>query len=136
MTVTIWHNPNCGTSRKVLAMIRASGVEPEVIAYLDHPPPAEAIRRLAAEAGLTIRQLLRQKGTPFAELGLDDPGLSDAQLLDAVAGHPVLLERPLVRTPKGTRLCRPAETVLDLLDPVPAGGSGAAQAGAGASSAC
>lgn len=136
MNVTIWHNPNCGTSRKVLAMIRASGVEPEVIAYLDHPPSAEAIRRLAAEAGLTIRQLLRQKGTPFAELGLDDPGLSDAQLLDAVADHPVLLERPLVRTPKGTRLCRPAETVLDLLDPVPAGGSGAAQAGAGASSAC
>ncbi|ARJ69915.1 arsenate reductase (glutaredoxin) [Paracoccus contaminans] len=134
MTVTIWHNPKCGTSRKVLAMIRASGVEPEVIAYLNHPPPAETIRRLAAEAGLTIRQLLRQKEAPFAELGLGDPALSDAQLLDAVAGHPVLLERPLVRTPRGTRLCRPAEAVLDLLDPAPA--AGGAPAGAGAPSAC
>lgn len=118
--VTIYHNPRCGTSRNVLAMIRASGVEPQVIDYLKTPPSRDTIRQLAADAGLTIREVLREKGTPFAELGLGDPSLSDEQLLDAIEAHPILLNRPFVVTPKGTRLCRPSETVLDLLDDPPA----------------
>lgn len=114
--VTIWHNPNCGTSRNVLALIRDSGVQPEVIEYLKHPPTRDEIRALAREAGLSIRDVLRKKGTPYAELGLDDPALTDEQLLDAIEAHPILLNRPFVRTPRGTRLCRPAEQVLALLD--------------------
>lgn len=121
--VTIWHNPNCGTSRNVLALIRDSGVQPQVIEYLKHPPTRDEIRALAREAGLSIRDVLREKGTPYAELGLGDPGLTDEQLLDAIEAHPILLNRPFVRTPRGTRLCRPAEQVLALLDG-PATGSG------------
>lgn len=118
--VTIYHNPRCGTSRNVLAMIRASGVEPEVIDYQKTPPSRDRVRQLAADAGLTIRQVLRRKNTPHDELGLDDPLLDDEALLDAIAAHPILLERPFVVTPRGTRLCRPSETVLDLLDNPPA----------------
>lgn len=117
--VTIYHNPKCGTSRNVLAMIRASGEEPVVIEYLKAPPSRETIRRLAADAGLTIREVLREKGTPFAELGLGNPDLTDEQLLDAIEAHPILLNRPFVVTPKGTRLARPSETVLDLLENPP-----------------
>lgn len=117
--VTIYHNPNCGTSRNVLAMIRASGVEPEVIEYLKTPPSREVVAGLARDTGLGVRGLLREKGTPFAELGLGDPALTDDQLLDAIEAHPILMNRPIVVTPKGTRLARPSETVLDLLDNPP-----------------
>ena len=120
MTVIIWHNPACGTSRNVLAMIRAAGIEPVVIEYLKTPPSRDELVALIAAAGLTPRGLLRTKGTPFAELGLGDPALSDDALVDAMLAHPVLIERPLVETLKGTRLCRPSETVLDLLPPLPA----------------
>jgi len=113
--VVIYHNPACGTSRNALAMIRNAGIEPHVVEYLKTPPTREMIRALARRAGLPIRALLREKGTPFAELGLGDPALSDDRLLDAVAAHPVLLNRPLVASPKGVRLCRPSEAVLDLL---------------------
>ncbi|WP_207183441.1 arsenate reductase (glutaredoxin) [Methylobacterium indicum] len=115
MDVVIYHNPACGTSRNALAMIRNAGIEPHVVEYLKTPPAREMIRALARRAGLPIRALLREKGTPFAELGLGDPALSDDRLLDAVAAHPVLLNRPLVASPKGVRLCRPSEAVLDLL---------------------
>ena len=115
--VVIYHNPACGTSRNALAMIRNAGIEPHVIEYLKTPPARETIRALARRAGIPVRALLREKGTPFAELGLDDPALSDDQLLDAVAAHPVLLNRPLVVSPLGVRLCRPSEAVLDLLPP-------------------
>lgn len=118
--VTIWHNPACGTSRNTLAMIRATGVEPEVIEYLQDPPSRARLAELIAAAGLTPRALLRQKGTPYAELGLDDAGLDDAALLDAMLAHPSLINRPLVETPLGTRLCRPSEVVLEILpDPLP-----------------
>lgn len=113
--VVIYHNPACGTSRNALAMIRNAGIEPHVVEYLKTPPAREMVRALARRAGLPIRALLREKGTPFAELGLGDPSLSDDRLLDAVAAHPVLLNRPLVASPKGVRLCRPSEAVLDLL---------------------
>ena len=113
--VTIYHNPKCGTSRNVLAMIRDSGVDPEVIDYQKTPPSRDTIRRLAADAGLTIRQVLREKGTPYTDLGLDDPALTDEQLLDAIEAHPILLNRPFVVTPRGTRLARPSETVRELL---------------------
>ena len=116
MTVTIWHNPACGTSRNTLAMIRASGEEPVVIEYLKEPPSRERLNALIAAMGLTPRELLREKGTPYADLGLSDPSLTDDQLLDAMLAHPVLINRPIVETPKGTRLCRPSEAVLDLLD--------------------
>ncbi|TNC10212.1 arsenate reductase (glutaredoxin) [Methylobacterium terricola] len=115
MDVVIYHNPACGTSRNVLAMIRNAGIEPHVVAYLKTPPTQAMLRRLLDRAGLSVRDVLRRKGTPFAELGLDDPGLGDDQLLDAVAAHPILLERPLVESPRGVRLCRPSERVLDLL---------------------
>lgn len=118
--VTIYHNPKCGTSRNVLAMIRASGVEPEVIDYQKALPGRDALKQMIASAGLIVRQALRQKNTPYEELGLDDPTLTDAQLLDAIAAHPILLERPFVVTPRGTKLCRPSETVLELLDTPPA----------------
>ena len=116
MTVTIWHNPACGTSRNTLAMIRASGEEPVVIEYLTTPPNRERLRKLIASAGLTVREALRRKDTPYEELGLDDPSLTDDQLLDAMLAHPILINRPFVETPKGTRLCRPSERVLDLLE--------------------
>lgn len=120
MTVTIFHNPACGTSRNTLAMIEASGVEPTVIEYLKTPPSRERLEALIAAMGITPRELLREKGTPYAELGLDDPALNDAQLIDAMMAHPILINRPIVETPKGTRLCRPSEAVFDLLDNAPA----------------
>lgn len=116
MPVTIYHNPNCGTSRNVLAMIRQSGEEPEIIEYLKTPPTRERLVALIGEMGIAVRDLLRRKGTPYDELGLDDPGLSDEALIDAMMGHPILINRPIVVTAKGTKLCRPSETVLELLD--------------------
>ena len=115
MTVTIYHNPNCGTSRNVLAMIRQSGEEPVVIEYLKTPPSRERLKELIAAMGLQVRALLREKGTPYAELGLGDPKWSDEQLLDFMIAHPILINRPIVVTPKGVKLCRPSEVVLDLL---------------------
>jgi len=116
MTVTIYHNPDCGTSRNTLAMIRQSGVEPTVIEYLKTPPDRATVVRLIADAGLTVREALRRKDTPFDELGLGDPGKSDDELLDAIGQRPILLNRPFVVAPGGTRLCRPSELVLDILD--------------------
>ncbi|MGI4812754.1 MAG: arsenate reductase (glutaredoxin) [Janthinobacterium lividum] len=115
MTVTIYHNPKCGTSRNALALIREAGVEPEVIEYLKTPPSRETLKKLLARAGLSVRDIVREKGTPYAELGLGDASLSDEQLLDAIEEHPILMNRPLVATPLGVRLCRPAERVLDIL---------------------
>lgn len=121
MTVTIYHNPACGTSRNTLAMIRATGTEPTIIEYLKTPPARATILDLVARMGLSLRDILRQKGTPYAELGLDDPALTDDALLDAMAAHPILINRPIVVTPNGVRLCRPSERVLDLLAaPLPA----------------
>ncbi|MFP9138171.1 arsenate reductase (glutaredoxin) [Devosia sp. XGJD_8] len=116
MTVTIYHNPGCGTSRNTLAMIRQSGVEPVVVEYLQTPPSRERIMQLVTAAGLRLRDAIRQKDTPYAELGLADPALGDDTLLDAIAAHPILLNRPFVETPLGTRLCRPSEVVLDILE--------------------
>ena len=115
MTITIYHNPACGTSRNTLAMIRNSGEEPVVIEYLSQPPSRDELLRLIQEAGLRVRDAIRQKGTPYLELGLDDPVLEDATLLDAMLAHPVLINRPFVVTSLGTRLCRPSELVLDIL---------------------
>lgn len=115
MDVVIYHNSACGTSRNTLALIRHVGIEPRVIEYLKTPPSRVEVRDLAARAGVPLRALLREKGTPFAELGLGDPALDDDRLLDAVEAHPVLLNRPIVVTLKGARLCRPSEVVLDLL---------------------
>lgn len=115
MSVTIWHNPACGTSRNTLAMIRATGIEPIVIEYLHNPPDRVTLTRLIAAAGLTPRGLLREKGTPFEQLGLGDPSLADDALIDAMVAHPILINRPLVETPLGVRLCRPSEAVLDML---------------------
>ena len=109
MDVIIYHNPACGTSRNVLAMIRNSGVEPHIIEYLKCPPTRLLLTQLLDRAGLTVRQILREKGTPFHDLGLGDPSLSDDALLDAIGAHPILMNRPLVVTPKGVRLCRPSE---------------------------
>ncbi|CAH1655275.1 MULTISPECIES: arsenate reductase (glutaredoxin) [unclassified Chelatococcus] len=117
MDAIIYHNPDCGTSRNTLAMIRNAGVEPHVIEYLKTPPSREMLTRLIARMGISVRELLREKGTPYAELGLGDPALSDAQLLDAMMAHPILINRPIVVSPKGVRLCRPSEEVLDLLPP-------------------
>ncbi len=117
MDVVIYHNPECGTSRNVLAMIRNSGVEPHVVEYLKCPPTRLLLTQLLDRAGLTVRQILREKGTPYHELGLGDPSLSDDALLDAIGAHPILTNRPLVATPKGVRLCRPSEVVLGLLPP-------------------
>lgn len=116
MRVTIYHNPSCGTSRNALAMIRASGEEPEVIEYLKTPPSREQLIALITAMGIRVRDLLREKGTPYAELGLADPNRSDDALLDAMLAHPILINRPIVVTEKGARLCRPSELVLDLLD--------------------
>lgn len=115
MPITIYHNPDCGTSRNVLAMIRNSGAEPRVIAYLKTPPSRAELVDLIARMGISVRDLLRQKGTPYRDLGLDDPTLSDDALLDAMMAHPVLINRPIVVTPRGVKLCRPSETVLDIL---------------------
>ena len=116
MTVTIYHNPACGTSRNTLAMIRASGEEPVVIEYLKTPPDRARLVQLANAMGLSVRDLLRDKGTPYAELKLGDPKWSDAELLDVMTANPILIQRPIVETPKGTKICRPSEAVLDLLD--------------------
>ena len=113
--ITIYHNPQCGTSRNTLALIRNSGEEPEVIEYLQTPPSRETLVQLIADMGIPVRELIRQKGTPYVELKLDDPTLSDEQLLDAMLAHPILINRPIVVTPMGTRLCRPSEAVLDIL---------------------
>ena len=115
MTVTIYHNPNCGTSRNVLAMIRQSGEDPVVIEYLKNPPTRERLKELIAAMGVPVRALLREKGTPYAELGLADPKWTDDQLLDFMMAHPILINRPIVVTAKGVRLCRPSEMVLDIL---------------------
>ncbi len=114
-TITIYHNPNCGTSRNTLALIRNAGIEPTIVEYLQSPPSREVLTDLIERAGLTVRQALREKGTPFFELGLDNMALTDVQLLDAIQEHPVLMNRPFVVTPLGVRLCRPSELVLDIL---------------------
>lgn len=113
--IIIYHNPECGTSRNVLAMIRNAGIEPHVIEYLKTPPSRALLESLITRAGMIPRDLLREKGTPFAELGLENPELSDAQLIDAMMKHPILINRPLVVSPLGVRLCRPSEAVLDLI---------------------
>ena len=115
MDVIIYHNPACGTSRNALAMIRNAGLEPHVVEYLKTPPARAMLVQLIDRAGLTPRALLREKGTPYAELGLGDPALTDNHLLDAMVAHPILINRPLVVTPLGVKLCRPSKTVLDLL---------------------
>jgi arsenate reductase (glutaredoxin) len=115
MTVTIYHNPNCGTSRNVLAMIRLSGVEPEIIEYLKTPPSRAKLLELIKAMGIGVRDLLRERGTPYHELGLANPDLTDAQLIDQMLAHPILINRPIVVTDKGVKLCRPSETVLPLL---------------------
>jgi arsenate reductase len=114
--VTIYHNPACGTSRNTLALIRNADIEPEIIAYLETPPTRALLVDLVARAGLTVREAIRVKGTPYRELGLDDPALSDEQLLDAMLAHPILINRPFVVTPSGVRLSRPSEVVLEILD--------------------
>ena len=113
--VTIYHNPACGTSRNVLGLIRNSGVEPRIIEYLKNPPSRAELVDLIARMGIPVRDLLRRKGTPYDELGLDDPKWTDDQLIDLMLAHPILINRPIVVTPLGVRLCRPSETVLDLL---------------------
>ena len=113
--VVIYHNPACGTSRNVLAMIRNAGIEPHVVEYLKTPPSRALLVELVDRAGITPRAMLREKGTPYAELGLGDPALTDDALFDAMIAHPVLINRPLVVSPLGVRLCRPSEAVLDLL---------------------
>lgn len=116
MTITIYHNPKCGTSRNVLDMIRASGEEPVIIEYLQNPPSREKLVALLDAMKIAPRDLLREKGTPYAELGLGDTKWTDDELIDFMIAHPILINRPIVETPRGTRLCRPSELVLDLLD--------------------
>jgi arsenate reductase len=115
MSIIIYHNPACGTSRNTLAMIRQSGEEPEVIEYLTTPPTRDRLVELIKAMGMAPRDLLRHKGTPYAEFGLDDPKLTDDQLIDAMIAHPILINRPIVVTPKDVKLCRPSEAVLDIL---------------------
>ena len=115
MTVTIYHNPACGTSRNVLALIRNSGEEPQIIEYLKTPPSRAQLVALIGRMGISVRDLLRRKETPFDALGLDDPALTDDALIDAMMAHPILINRPIVVTDKGVRLCRPSEVVLDIL---------------------
>ena len=117
MDVIIYHNPDCGTSRNTLGLIRNAGVEPHIIEYLKTPPSRALLVQLIERAGLSARSILREKGTPYADLGLGDPELSDDALLDAMMAHPILINRPLVVSPKGVKLCRPSEAVLDLLPP-------------------
>jgi arsenate reductase len=113
--VIIYHNPDCGTSRNTLAMIRNAGIEPHIIEYLKTPPSRVMLVQLLARAGISVREILREKGTPYAELGLSDASLTDAQLLDAIEAHPVLMNRPIVVSALGVRLCRPSEAVLDIM---------------------
>lgn len=115
MTITIYHNPACGTSRKTLALIREAGQEPEVIEYLKTPPAREQLVALIRAMGITPRELLRRRGTPYDELGLDDPKWTDGEIVDFMLAHPILIERPIVVTPKGVRLCRPPERVVEIL---------------------
>jgi arsenate reductase len=115
MSVTIYHNPDCGTSRNTLAMIRQSGTDPEIIEYLKSPPSRARLKELIAAMGISVRALLREKGTPYGELGLADLRWTDDQLLDLMQVHPILINRPIVVTPKGVKLCRPSEVVLDIL---------------------
>jgi arsenate reductase len=115
MTIRIYHNPACGTSRNVLALIRNSGEEPAIVEYLRSPPSRDELRDLIRRMGIPVRSLLRRKGTPYDALGLDDPALDDDRLIDAMLAHPILIERPIVVTPLGVRLCRPSDTVLDIL---------------------
>jgi arsenate reductase (glutaredoxin) len=115
MKITIYHNPNCGTSRNTLAAIREKGHEPEVIEYLKTPPTREKLKSLVKRMGVGIRDILRRNGTPYDELGLDDPKLTDDQLLDAIEKHPILIQRPIVETNRGVRLCRPVEKVHEVL---------------------
>jgi arsenate reductase (glutaredoxin) len=115
MTVTIYHNPACGTSRNVLAALRESGAEPVVVEYLKNPPTREKLTKLLRAMGMSARELLRKRGTPYAELGLDDPKWTEDELIGFMVSHPILIERPIVETQKGTRLCRPAERVRELL---------------------
>ncbi len=121
-TVTIYHNPQCGTSRNVLALIRNAGIEPEVIEYLKTPPTREKLKELIAQMAVPVREAIRQKETIYKELGLDDAALGDGALIDAMLAHPILINRPIVVTPLGTRLCRPSEAVLDIL-PAPQQGA-------------
>jgi arsenate reductase (glutaredoxin) len=116
MSVTIYHNPSCGTSRNALEMIRQSGEAPQIIEYLKNPPDRARLIELIRAMRIPVRGLLREKGTPYAELGLADPRWSDDELIDFMLAHPILINRPIVQTPKGTKLCRPSEAVLDLLD--------------------
>lgn len=120
MRAVIYHNPNCGTSRNTLALIRHAGIEPEVIDYLQDPPSRERLLELIAGAGLSVREAVRTKGTPYFELGLDAPSVDDAALIEAMLIHPVLINRPFVQTELGIRLCRPSEVLLDLLPPITA----------------
>lgn len=113
--ITIYHNPQCGTSRNTLALIRNSGEEPRIVHYLETPPSRDELLTLIAATGQPIRSLMREKGTPYAELGLDDPAKTDDELVDAMLAHPILINRPIVVTPLGARLCRPSEAVLDIL---------------------
>ena len=115
MDVIIYHNPDCGTSRNTLGLIRNAGIEPHVIEYLKTPPTRALLKQLIDRMGMPVRRALREKGTPFRELGLSDPALTDDQLLDAMMAHPILINRPIVVTPMGLRLCRPSETVIELL---------------------
>lgn len=115
MDVVIYHNPACGTSRNTLALIRHVGIEPHVIEYLKTPPSRALVAQMVERMGGSVRDILREKGTPYAELGLGDPGLSDDQLLEAIEAHPILMNRPIVVSPRGVKLCRPSEAVLDLL---------------------
>jgi len=113
--VTIYHNPDCGTSRNTLAILRHAGIEPKVVEYLKTPPTKQELRKLLADAGLSVRDILREKGTPYGELNLADPKWTDEELLDFVGKHPILMNRPIVATPLGTKLCRPSEAVLEIL---------------------
>jgi arsenate reductase len=115
MSVTIYHNPDCGTSRNTLAMIRQSGAEPTVIEYLQTPPSRQRLKELISAMGISVQALLREKGTPYKELGLDDPKWTEEQLIDHMLEYPILINRPIVVTPKGVKLCRPSEAVLDIL---------------------
>jgi arsenate reductase (glutaredoxin) len=120
--ITIYHNPQCGTSRNVLALIRNAGIEPDIIEYLKTPPTREKLEELVAQMAVPVREVIRQKEAIYQELGLDDPALGEGALIDAMLAHPILINRPIVVTPLGTRLCRPSEAVLDIL-PTPQQGA-------------
>jgi arsenate reductase (glutaredoxin) len=119
MDIIVYHNPACGTSRNTLAMIRKAGIEPHIIEYLTSPPSRAMLEALIARMGIAVRDLIRQKDTPYQELGLDNSALTDADLIDAMMAHPILINRPIVVSPKGVRLCRPSEAVLELLPALP-----------------